>query len=254
MKVTFLGTGTSQGVPVIACTCEVCTSADPRDNRLRCSIFIETNEGNVIIDTGPDFRQQMLREGIKQLDAVLYTHEHKDHIAGMDDIRAFNFFQKKEMPLYLSEHVEEALRREFAYVFAAEKYPGIPLVELHRITEAPFSLLGQRVIPVAVTHYKMPVFGYRFGDFCYVTDAKTIAPEELEKMKGCKVIVLNALRRESHTSHLTLNEAIAILEYLKPEQAYLTHISHQLGLHAEVEQELPSFIKIAYDGLVIECN
>ena len=252
MKVTFLGTGTSQGVPVISCSCEVCKSADLRDNRLRCSILIESNNKHILIDTGPDFRQQMLRAQVTKLDAVLYTHEHKDHIAGLDDIRAFNFFQKKHMDLYLTEHVEKAIRREFAYIFANDNYPGIPLVNLHHIKNAPFNLFGQQIIPIEVSHYKMPVLGYRFEDFCYVTDAKSITSEELDKMKGSKIIVLNALRKESHPSHFTLDEAVEILEYLKPEQAFLTHISHQMGLHKEVEADLPAFIKIAYDGLTID--
>jgi phosphoribosyl 1,2-cyclic phosphate phosphodiesterase len=254
MKVTFLGTGTSQGVPVIACTCEVCASTDIRDKRLRCSILVEIEEGSFVIDTGPDFRQQMLRQNVKHLDAVLYTHEHKDHIAGLDDIRAFNFVLKKHMDLFLSNYVEDALRREFAYIFAEDKYPGIPQINLNRIDENPFKLLGQTIIPIIVSHYKMPVFGFRIGDFCYVTDAKTISASELDKMKGCKVIVLNALRKETHVSHLTLDEAIEILEYLKPEQAFLTHISHQLGKHQDIEPELPSYIHLAYDGLTIECS
>lgn len=251
MKVTFLGTGTSQGVPVISCKCEVCKSADIRDNRLRCSVLIEHNNKHILIDTGPDFRQQMLRAQVTNLDAVLYTHEHKDHIAGLDDIRAFNFFQKKHMDLYVTPQVEEAIRREFAYIFAKDNYPGIPLVNLHQIGNSPFELFGEQITPIAVSHFKMPVLGYRLGDFCYVTDAKTIAPEEIEKMKGSKVIVLNALRKETHPSHLTLNEAVSILNYIKPEQAYLTHISHQMGLHKLVEAELPEFIKIAYDGLIV---
>jgi phosphoribosyl 1,2-cyclic phosphate phosphodiesterase len=251
MKVTFLGTGTSQGVPVISCTCAVCNSNDPKDNRLRCSILISNEKGNLLIDTGPDFRQQMLREHIKNLDAVLYTHEHKDHIAGMDDIRAFNYFQKKYMDLYLSEHVEDALRREFAYVFAEVKYPGIPLINLHRIDAEPFELMGHHVVPISVSHYLMPVFGYRFGDFCYVTDAKTIQSTEIDKMKGAKVIVLNALRKETHVSHLNLEEALEIIQFLKPERAYLTHLSHQMGLHNEVELNLPKNVKLAFDGLKI---
>jgi phosphoribosyl 1,2-cyclic phosphate phosphodiesterase len=251
MKVTFLGTGTSQGVPVISCKCEVCQSTDFRDNRLRCSILIEINNKHILIDTGPDFRQQMLQAQVNKLDAVLYTHEHKDHIAGLDDIRAFNFFQKKHMDLYLTTHVEEAIRREFAYIFANDNYPGIPLVNLHQIDNSPFILFGERIIPIEVSHYKMPVFGYRLGDFCYVTDAKEIASEEIDKMKGSKIVVLNALRKETHPSHFTLDEAVSILKYIKPEQAYLTHISHQMGLHKEVEAELPSFIKIAYDGMIL---
>lgn len=251
MKVTFLGTGTSQGVPVISCKCEVCKSADSRDNRLRCSILIESNNSHILIDTGPDFRQQMLRAQVDKLDAVLYTHEHKDHIAGLDDIRAFNFFQKKHMDLYLTTQVEEAIRREFAYIFANDNYPGIPLVRLHQIDNSPFELLGERIIPIAVSHYKMPVFGYRLRDFCYVTDAKEITSEEIDKMKGSKIVILNALRKETHPSHFTLDEAVSLLKYIKPEQAYLTHISHQMGLHQKVEAELPSFIKIAYDGMIL---
>jgi phosphoribosyl 1,2-cyclic phosphate phosphodiesterase len=251
MKVTFLGTGTSQGVPVISCPCEVCKSTDSKNNRLRCSIMISNQYGNLVIDTGPDFRQQMLRENVQHLDAVLYTHEHKDHIAGMDDIRAFNYFQKKHMELYLSKHVEDALRREFAYVFDEKKYPGIPLINLHRIDSNPFDLLGLHITPISVSHYIMPVFGYRFNDFCYVTDAKTIADSEIDKMKGAKVIVLNALRKETHVSHLNLQEALDIIAYVNPEMAYLTHLSHQMGLHEEVEKELPNNVRIAYDGLKI---
>jgi phosphoribosyl 1,2-cyclic phosphate phosphodiesterase len=251
MKVTFLGTGTSQGVPVIACNCEVCKSDNPKDNRLRCSVYVETKQGNFVIDTGPDFRQQMLRNNITKLDAVLYTHEHKDHTAGMDDIRAFNYFQQKHMDMYLTEQVEEALRREFAYVFAENKYPGIPLLNLRRITEHPFEMMGMQFIPIPVSHYIMPVFGYRFGSFCYITDAKTINPKEFDKMQGLDVLVINALRRETHVSHLTLNEALEIIRKVKPKKAYLTHLSHQMGLHDEISRELPENVELAYDGLEI---
>lgn len=252
MKVTFLGTGTSQGVPVIACNCEVCTSKDPRDKRLRSSIIVSHNDNNLLVDTGPDFRQQMLREKVKHLEAVLFTHEHKDHIAGLDDIRAFNFFQKKYMDIYLSKHVEDALRREFAYIFAENKYPGIPLINLHRIDSSPFNLLGLDITPIEVSHYIMPVFGYRFNDFSYVTDAKTIEQNQLDKLKNSKVLVLNALRKESHVSHLTLDEALEVIEYVKPNKAYLTHLSHQMGLHEEIESQLPKHVKLAYDGLQID--
>ncbi|MEX1188353.1 MAG: MBL fold metallo-hydrolase [Bacteroidia bacterium] len=252
MKVTFLGTGTSQGVPVIACECEVCRSSDSRDNRLRCSVLISDTQGNLLIDTGPDFRQQILRENIKHLDAVLFTHEHKDHIAGLDDIRAFNYFQRKHMDIYLSEHVETALRREFAYIFAKNKYPGIPLINLHRINLNPFKLLGHQITPIEVSHYLMPVFGFKIDSFCYVTDAKSIAESELTKMKNAKVLVLNALRKETHVSHFTLKEALEVIDYVKPEKAYLTHLSHQMGLHAEVEKELPKNVFLAYDGLKID--
>jgi len=252
MKVTFLGTGTSQGIPVIACTCEVCSSVDARDNRLRCSVLLEYEGHSVVIDTGPDFRQQMLREKVTKLDAVVYTHEHKDHVAGLDDIRAFNFFQSRSMDLYLSKYVEYALKREFAYIFEDEKYPGIPRIDLHIISNSPFNILGKEFIPIEVLHFKLPVFGYRIGDFCYVTDAKSIEKNELDKMRGARVIVLNALRRESHISHFTLAEAVEVLTELNPERAYITHLSHQMGLHDDVEKTLPDFIRIAYDGLTLE--
>lgn len=253
MKVTFLGTGTSQGVPVIACGCHVCVSADERNKRLRCSVLIELNNQRLIIDTGPDFRQQMLRQKVQSLNAVLYTHEHKDHTAGLDDIRAFNYFMGTSIDLYLNEYVERAIRREFAYIFEEEKYPGIPQVELIRIKNEPFELFGTSVIPVEVSHYKLPVFGFRFGNFCYITDAKTISAHERNKIRGLKVLVINALRREPHASHLTLDEALDIIDDVRPEIAYITHISHQLGLHTEVESELPANVKLAYDGLIIEC-
>lgn len=252
MKVTLLGTGTSQGVPVIGCQCAVCTSADSRDNRLRCSVLIEYNSRSVVIDTGPDFRQQMLRYGVKALDAVLYTHEHRDHTAGLDDIRAFNYIQRKPIELYLSEHVEQALRNSFSYIFAEDKYPGIPEVQLNRISNIPFELFGEMIRPVEVFHYRLPVLGYRISDFCYVTDAKTITPGEKEKLRGAEVIVLNALRKEKHISHLTLDEALELIEDLKPGKAYLTHISHQMGRHADIAAQLPSNVELAYDGLSLE--
>jgi phosphoribosyl 1,2-cyclic phosphate phosphodiesterase len=252
MKITFLGTGTSQGIPLIGCNCAVCTSADLKDNRLRSSILVEFNGNTVVIDTGPDFRQQMLRNKVKKLDAVVFTHEHKDHTAGLDDVRAYNYFQRKHMDIYASRYVIEALHREFAYIFAKDKYPGIPVLSIHEITNSPFSIADQVFIPIEVTHFKLPVFGYRINDFCYITDANAIAPEELEKMKGAKVVVLNALRREEHLSHFTLAQAIEIVNLIQPETAYFTHVSHQLGLHEVVSKELPSHVKLAYDGLVLE--
>jgi phosphoribosyl 1,2-cyclic phosphate phosphodiesterase len=252
MKITFLGTGTSQGVPVIGCNCEVCKSADSRNQRLRSSIHIQDTDLSIVIDTGPDFRQQMLRAGINTLDAVIFTHEHKDHTAGLDDIRAYNYIQQKHMDLYLTSHVEQALRKDYAYIFAEDKYPGIPLVNLRRITNETFKVEHLDVIPVEVFHYKLPVFGFRFRDFTYITDAKTIAANELEKIKGSKTLVINALRREKHISHFTLDEALEIIEEIKPEHAYLTHLSHQMGLHADVEALLPDFVRLAYDNLQIE--
>jgi phosphoribosyl 1,2-cyclic phosphate phosphodiesterase len=252
VKVTFLGTGTSQGVPVIACDCEVCLSTDSRDKRLRVSVLIE-HKGRIIgVDAGPDFRQQMLAANVKRLDAILMTHEHKDHTAGLDDIRAFNFRSRKDMPVYAHPRVQESLRREFQYIFSNDPYPGIPKVELHTIDKQPFQVFDIQVTPIEVMHYQLPVLGFRIADFAYVTDAKTIAPEELSKLEGLDVLVINALRKETHISHLTLDEAIALVEQLQPKRAYFTHISHLMGLHKEVESILPHNIHIAYDGLEVE--
>lgn len=252
MKITFLGTGTSQGVPIIACPCTVCQSTNSKDKRLRSSVMIEIDGKNFVIDTGPDFRQQMLRENVKNMDAVIFTHEHKDHTAGFDDIRAFNFILKRKMDVYASERVQAAIKREFAYIFSDFKYPGIPEINLHTISNTPFNIEGTEFIPIEVMHYKLPVFGFRIKDFTYITDANYISEEEKEKIKGSKILVLNALRREEHISHFTFKEAIDLVNELKPEMAYFTHISHQLGLHNEVEKELPPHIKLAYDGLKIE--
>jgi phosphoribosyl 1,2-cyclic phosphate phosphodiesterase len=249
LKITFLGTGTSQGVPLIACKCEVCKSTNAKDKRLRSSILIETDLSSIVIDTGPDFRQQMLREQVEKLDAVVFTHEHKDHIAGLDDVRAFNYIQRKHMDVYATIRVQAAIKREFAYIFAEEKYPGIPLINLHEINLAPFKIGDIGLIPIEVMHCRMPVLGFRIADFTYVTDAKSISEEEKEKIKGSKVLVLNALRREEHISHFTFQEAIDLAKELGAEQAYFTHISHQLGLHDAVSEELPSNIFLAYDGL-----
>ncbi|RAU82554.1 MBL fold metallo-hydrolase [Pontibacter arcticus] len=252
MKVTFLGTGTSQGVPVIGCDCEVCRSVDYRDKRLRVSVHLQVNGKSIIIDSGPDFRQQVLRERIKTLDALVFTHEHKDHTAGLDDIRAYNFTQNKDMPLFAEQRVLDQLQREFAYIFADFKYPGIPKVELNPISTAPFKVEGVPFIPIRVDHYKLPILGFRVGDFTYITDANKISKEEKQKIRGSKVVVLNALRKEPHISHFSLQEAVNLLEELQPERAYLTHISHLLGQHREVELELPDFIRLAYDGLQLE--
>ncbi|MCZ2128737.1 MAG: MBL fold metallo-hydrolase [Bacteroidia bacterium] len=250
MKITFLGTGTSQGVPVIACPCDVCSSANQKDNRLRTSIKIEINGQTFVIDSGPDFRQQMLRSHTKQLDALIFTHEHKDHIAGMDDIRAFNYFSQKAIEIYATERVQQALKREFYYVFSDEKYPGIPEVNLNTIKEnEPFYIDNVEFTPIQVLHYYLPVLGFRIGDFVYITDANKIEPKEMEKIKGAKVLVLNALRRQKHISHFTLDEAIELARRVGAQQTYLTHISHQLGLHDIVQKELPEGIHLAHDGL-----
>jgi phosphoribosyl 1,2-cyclic phosphate phosphodiesterase len=252
MKITFLGTGTSQGVPVIACNCDVCNSLDFRNQRLRTSVHIQIGQLSIIIDAGPDFRQQVLREKIPYLNAIIFTHEHKDHTAGLDDIRAYNFKQKIDMPLYASNEVLEQIKNEYAYVFTEKRYPGIPQFDLNSIENKPFKIKELDIIPIGVMHYKLPIFGFRIGDFSYITDANHIAPAEIDKIRGSKVVVLNGLQKEPHLSHYTLAEAIEVLMDLKPEQAYLTHISHKLGLHSEVEKELPSFIKLAYDGLKLE--
>lgn len=252
MKVTFLGTGTSQGVPVIGCSCKVCRSVDFRDKRLRTSIHIQFFDKSLVVDTGPDFRQQMIREGIQRLDAILFTHEHKDHTAGLDDIRPFNFRQKRDMPVYGRQQVIDQLKMEYAYAFSEKKYPGVPQILTHTITNQPFSIDDIHIEPIEVFHYRLPVFGFRINNFTYITDASYISPEEKEKMKGTEVLVLNALQREDHISHFTLDEALEIIREIKPRKAYLLHISHKLGLHDEITKELPEGVELAYDGLKIE--
>lgn len=249
IKVTFLGSGTSQGVPLIGCTCAVCSSSDARDKRLRSSVLIESAGTRVVIDSGPDFRQQLLREKIKQLDAVVFTHEHKDHIAGLDEVRAFNYLQKIRMPVYATTRVQTALKREFAYIFSEEKYPGIPEIDLYDIDTATFPIGDLVMEPIDVMHYKLPVKGFKVEGFAYITDANFIQSDEKEKLKNLDVLVLNALRREPHISHFTFEEAIALVAELKPRKAYFTHISHQLGLHEAVNAELPPNIELAFDGL-----
>ena len=251
-RITILGSGTSQGVPVIACDCHVCTSQDSRDNRLRSSIMITHKGENYVVDTGPDFRQQMLANKVHSLKAVLFTHEHKDHLAGMDDVRAFNYKEQRDMEVYCTDRVEEALRREFHYVFSTNRYPGVPSVRIHQFENNPFNIGDLHVIPIKVMHHKLPVFGFRFGDFTYITDAKTIAPEERDKVRGSKVLVINALRKSNHISHFNLEEALAFIEDVKPEVAYLTHISHLFETHSEIEKLLPDNVFPAYDGLVID--
>jgi phosphoribosyl 1,2-cyclic phosphate phosphodiesterase len=248
IKITFLGTGTSSGVPMIGCSCAVCTSVDKKNNRLRSSILVESVNTAIVVDTTPDFRYQMLRGRVKKLDAVLFTHPHKDHIAGLDDVRAFNYFQKKPMELYANSLTEEAIKREFAYAFSDKKYPGLPRLNLNTIDDNPFMIGDIPVVPILVWHLKMPVLGFRFGKFTYITDANKIEAGEKEKIMGSDVMVLNALRKSSHISHFTLDEAVAMVQELGVSKGYFTHISHQLGLHENINADLPKGIELAYDG------
>lgn len=274
MKIAFLGTGTSQGVPIIGCKCRVCTSLNPKDKRLRSSVMIEveapTLKGEIqnsnnedkqhplgrgvkhfVIDTGPDFRQQMIRERADNITAVIYTHEHRDHVAGLDDIRAFNFILKKKIDLYASEKTLQAIQQQFGYIFNEKKYPGIPEVNLHTIENKPFTIEGVEFIPIPVKHLHLDVLGFRVGNFTYITDANFIPEEEKKKIFGSEVLVLNALRREKHVSHFNLEEAIKLAQELKCKKTFFVHISHQMGLHEEVEEELPENIRLAFDGMHI---
>ena len=255
MKITILGSGTSQGVPVIGCECEVCQSTNPKDHRLRVSILVQANGKNIVIDSGPDFRQQMLRAGIQKLDAVILTHEHNDHVIGIDDVRPFNFRQKKDIPVYAVERVQKELKERFQYVFAENKYPGAPSLMLHTITkDKPFEIEGIPIIPIEVMHGKLPVLGFRFGDFTYITDAFQIEPEELKKVEGTKVLVINALHYYEHYSHFNVPQALEVIEQLRPQQAFLTHVSHHMGLADEVNKVLPDHVKLAFDTQEIILN
>lgn len=252
MKAIVLGSGTSQGVPVIACNCDVCQSDNPHDTRTRTSLLLQSDTTAVVIDTGPDFRAQMLREKVQDLDAVVFTHEHKDHVAGLDDIRAFNFKRGgKAMSVFATPQVQEALKREFSYVFADLKYPGIPKIELNHLGETPFQIGDISFLPIEVMHYNLPVKAFRINDFAYVTDANFIAEQEKLKLKNLEVLILTALRKEKHISHFNLKEALELISELKPKKAYLTHISHLLGKEHDVLKELPDNVSLAYDGLEI---
>ena len=253
MKVTFLGTGTSTGVPMIGCKCTVCTSDDPKDRRLRTSAFIEGEATNLLIDIGPDFRQQMLREDITQLDAVLITHEHHDHIAALDEVRAFNFLQRKSMPVYATNRVGGELKKRFGYVFEEVLYPGAPRIDLEEIeTAKPFKVNEIEIQPIHYMHGAMPVTGFRIKDFSYLTDFKAISEEELEKIKGSKIIAISSIHHRPHHSHICLAEALELLEQLQPEQAYIIHISHWMGKDVDIAPTLPSNVTLAWDGLQIE--
>ena len=252
MQVTFLGTGTSQGVPVIGCTCAVCASMDFRDKRLRTSIHIRNGQDSIVIDTGPDFRQQMLRERIDRLHAVVFTHAHKDHTAGLDDVRSFNFLQQSDMPVFGRLDVLQQIRTEFAYAFGEKKYPGIPQLSLKEIDTDAFTIGETTLLPLPVTHLKLPVLGFRIGDFAYITDANFIPESTYDRLKGVRVLVLNALQQEPHVSHFNLEEAIEVARRIGAAETWFTHISHRMGLHTVTDKELHSGIRLAYDGLRLE--
>lgn len=248
MKVTFLGTGTSQGVPVIACECAVCRSVDYRDKRSRSSALIEIDGLSILIDIGPDFRNQMLRERVKKIDAIIFTHAHKDHTAGLDDIRSFNFKQKEAIPIFATRQVIEQLKQEFEYIFVDKTYPGIPRLIVNEIDAEPFMIKNTKIIPVPVLHHKLPVLGFRIGGFTYITDANQIPDSSMSIINSSEILVLNALQKEPHISHFTLEEAVQIANFIKPSKTYLTHISHRLGSHSQINDELPENIELAYDG------
>ena len=254
MKITFLGTGTSQGIPVITCNCIVCKSPDHKNKRLRVSVLVETDDKTIVIDSGPDFRYQMLRAGVKDLDAIVFTHEHKDHVAGLDDIRPFNYLLKKNIDIFATERVQEALKREFSYIFSESRYPGLPQVNINTIDNRVFHIGATSVQPLQIMHYKLPILGFRINDFAYITDAKTVSDETIANLNAVKILVVNALQKEQHVSHFTLAEAIDFAGKVGAELTYFTHISHNLGLHEEVEKELPHNIKLAYDGLTLFCK
>lgn len=249
LKVTFLGTGTSQGVPPIGCESEVCLSENPKDKRLRASVLVQWGGKDIIIDTGPDFRYQMLRQQLNNVDAILFTHEHRDHTAGLDDIRPINYIQEKRVPVYLTDHVLTSLKEQFAYIFEPVPYPGIPELDFNIIENKPFQLFDKQIVPIQVMHYKLPVLGFRMGNFAYITDANYISDKELEKLNGVEVLVLNALRKTEHISHFTLQQATELAQYVGAKQTYFTHMSHQIGLHDVVCAELPNGIDLAFDGL-----
>jgi len=254
MKITLLGTGTSQGVPVIACSCDVCFSDNQKDKRLRSSVMIEVNNQTLVVDTGPDFRQQMLREKTQRVDAILFTHEHKDHIAGMDDVRAFNHKWNEDMEIFATKRVGDALKREFHYVFSGDDYPGIPRVNINTISNTPFKINDTEIIPIEVMHYKLPVFGFRIQNFVYITDVSFISEKEKEKIENADLLIIDALRKNKHISHFTLDDALDLIDDVKPKKALITHISHFMGKHDDLIKELPENVDPAFDGQTILLN
>jgi len=254
VKITFLGTGTSQGVPVIACDCSTCLSEDPHDKRLRASLLLESDGTTLLFDAGPDFRQQMLRENVRKLDAIILTHEHKDHIAGMDDVRAFNYKSQSAIDIFAEERVQEAIKMEYAYVFSERRYPGIPQMRLNPVPDSGFSVKGIEIIPVRVRHMNLEIYGFRVGNFAYITDANYIPEKSKEKLIGVKYLVINALRKQKHISHFSLREAVSFIREISPKKAFITHISHQMGIDRQVAGELPPGIMLAYDGLSVICD
>ena len=254
VKITFLGTGTSQGVPVIACECPTCLSEDPRDKRLRASLLVETATNTIVIDAGPDFRQQMLNARVKKIDAILLTHEHKDHIAGMDDLRAFNYRSQAAIDIYAEDRVQNAVKKEYSYVFSENHYPGVPKMELHNLDNYSTDIKGDTIIPLRLFHYRLPIYGFRIGNMAYITDANYIPEETKELLIGVKYLVVNALRKEKHISHFSLGEALDFIGEVSPRKAYITHIGHQMGKFAEVNNELPVNVTLAWDGLEVDCE
>lgn len=250
-RLTFLGTGTSQGVPMIGCGCDVCRSEDARDQRLRASVLVEYEGLKILVDAGPDFRQQMLRENVSHVDAILLTHNHKDHTGGLDDIRAFNYLEKKATQIYCEKYVEDSLRMEYSYAFEENKYPGAPEWRVHTIDERPFEIEGVKIVPIRGRHYKLPVLGFRFGNIAYCTDMNHIPEEEFEKLKGLEHFVINCVRRGHHISHFALEGALKVAEKVGARHTWLTHLSHQLPCHEKLTAELPENVLPAFDGLTI---
>ena len=248
---TFLGTGTSQGVPLVGCRCKVCTSSDPKDKRLRTSALIQTSKSSILLDAGPDFRYQMLHYNVRRIDAILLTHSHRDHIAGLDEVRTYNYFQKGPIPLYGSEQTLEGVKRFIPYAFGKDRYPGAPEFTMHKVGTRAFHLFDLNIIPIKIQHYQMDVTGYRIGDFTYITDAKSIEAASVDKIRGTKTLVINALRKEPHLTHFSLSDALQLIDEIKPERAYLVHTGHALG-YAQTQAELPKGVQMAYDGLSID--